>query len=450
MQVSELFSNIISSRDTGTPQGLVSVCSAHPVVIRAAIEQAIEDDRPVLIEATANQVNQHGGYTAMEPGRFRSFVEGEARAMGFPLDRLLLGGDHLGPYPWRGLTADAAMTEARKLVEAYSRAGYRKLHLDASMALGGDSVDASGALAAHVAAEREAMLAAAAESVWVDADRPVYVIGTEVPSPGGMTGGEDTVQVTRPEELEQTVELCRSAFHARGLADAWNRVRAVVVQPGLEFGDYCVHAYCRENAAALVSAATEFDDIVLEGHSTDYQSTAHLRELVEDGVAILKVGPALTFALRECLIGLERIEAELDQYGMLGGSASPSTLAETLEKAMISDPRHWQGHYTGQALVEQRLCRLYSLSDRIRYYWKAPGVETAVNRLLANLESTDIPPGLYSQFAGVPFFSLRDRGLPVTPSALIVESVRCVLRGYSSAMHHRAYTAGIGAMIDHL
>ena len=433
MQVRQIFSEIVASRRSGRPCGLVSICSAHPAVIRAALEQAADDDRPVLIEATSNQVNQHGGYTGMSPHQFRAFVEGEARAMRFPLDRLLLGGDHLGPYPWRGLAADDAMTEARKLVEACARAGYGKLHLDASMPLGGDATDRNGALPPHIAAKREAELAAAAESVCDGTDRPVYVIGTEVPTPGGMTDEDDPIRVTRPEDLEQTVELCRSAFFAKGLDDAWNRVCAVVVQPGVEFGDHAVHAYCREKAAPLVHAARRLVNVVLEGHSTDYQSPGNLRELVDDGVAVLKVGPALTFAMRESLIAMERIETELVRYGMLGDTDGLSHLTDTLEEVMIGDPRHWAGHYTGTA-CHQHFCRFYSYRDRIRYYWRVPAVEASVRRLLVNLESTEIPAGLYSQFAGGSYSSLRNRDLPVSPARLIVESVRCVLRDYVSAV----------------
>ena len=50
----------------------------------------------------------------------------------------MLGGDHLGPYVWRAEPADEAMAKARDLVRDYVAAGYTKIHLDASMRLGGD------------------------------------------------------------------------------------------------------------------------------------------------------------------------------------------------------------------------------------------------------------------------------------------------------------------------
>ena len=72
---------------------------------------------PLLIEATCNQVNQDGGYTGMTPADFRRFVEGIAARTGFPADRLMLGGDHLGPNPWKSLPADQAMGQVTGSIE---------------------------------------------------------------------------------------------------------------------------------------------------------------------------------------------------------------------------------------------------------------------------------------------------------------------------------------------
>ena len=119
-------------------KGIYSVCSAHPWVLEAVIDQALEDESDVLIEATSNQVNHLGGYTGMLPEDFRQRVIGIAASKGFNESRLILGGDHLGPNPWQKQPAHAAMLEAERMVEAYVRAGFQKIHLDASMACAGD------------------------------------------------------------------------------------------------------------------------------------------------------------------------------------------------------------------------------------------------------------------------------------------------------------------------
>ncbi|MGO4211540.1 class II D-tagatose-bisphosphate aldolase, non-catalytic subunit, partial [Terriglobus sp. YAF25] len=118
--------------------GIYAVCSAHPWVIEAAALQALEDGTSLLVEATSNQVNQDGGYTGMQPSDFRSFVGEIAEGVGVPVERLYFGGDHLGPNPWSSLNAVEAMKRACRMVDQYARAGFTKIHLDASMPCLGD------------------------------------------------------------------------------------------------------------------------------------------------------------------------------------------------------------------------------------------------------------------------------------------------------------------------
>ena len=119
----------------------------------------------MLVEATSNQVNQEGGYTGATPADFAGALARAAEAAGLPPDRVLFGGDHLGPHPWRAEAAEPAMAKARELVRQYAAAGAAKIHLDASMRL---ADDASDVVDDGVAAERTAELAAAAEGGRVD------------------------------------------------------------------------------------------------------------------------------------------------------------------------------------------------------------------------------------------------------------------------------------------
>jgi D-tagatose-1,6-bisphosphate aldolase subunit GatZ/KbaZ len=394
--------------------------------------QGVRDGQPVLVESTVNQVNQFGGYTGMTPADFKVLVEAAALSSGLPEERIILGADHLGPYPWRAEAAADAMAKSAALAAASVRAGYEKIHLDASMPLGGDPLTPGGGLDPRTAAEREAELAAAAEAAFAErraadsrASPPVYVIGTEVPPPGGILSSDQAVPVTRVEDFLETVELCREAFQARGIGEAWSRVSAVVAQPGVEYGDQEVHEYDPRKAARLCAAARGSPGVVIEGHSTDYQRPSALRQMVEDGVAILKVGPALTFALRECLFSLEQIEREL-------GARVSSGLAQALEKAMVDDPTHWKAYYSGTA-EQMRLARRFSLSDRCRYYWSVPGVHEAVSRLLSNLAAADVPPALLSQFLPIHYRRIREGALSRDPQTILRESVRLVLEDYSAA-----------------
>jgi D-tagatose 6-phosphate 4-epimerase len=118
----------VASRRRGQPEGITSVCSAHPLVLRAALRHGRENGSRVLIEATCNQVNHLGGYTGMQPADFVALVEKIADEEGFPVDRIILGGDHLGPNPWRNRPAQEAMVEAEEMVAAFIKAGFRKIH----------------------------------------------------------------------------------------------------------------------------------------------------------------------------------------------------------------------------------------------------------------------------------------------------------------------------------
>ncbi len=397
--------------------GLTSVCSAHELVIEAALLQAAEDGGPALIEATCNQVNQEGGYTGMTPVGFRDFVHGIAGRVGVPRRQVILGGDHLGPNPWKHLPAADALAKAGTMVAAYAGAGFEKLHLDCSMGCAGEPASLGDA----VVAARAARLAAQAEAAATAS--PVYVIGTEVPTPGGATEALDHLEPTRPEAVLATYAVHAQAF--RNVAgQAWQRVIAIVVQPGVEFGHEDIVIYAPERARALVAALDRMPGLVFEAHSTDYQPEAALRRLVQDGFSVLKVGPGLTFALREALYGLDAIAAVLQP----GGASVPATM----ERLMTAQPNDWQGHYPGTP-ADQRRLRHYSYSDRIRYYWPMPQARETVDGLLTLLQGVRIPGTLISQHLPRLYGRVMAGTIRPEARALLIETVRDVLRTYSRA-----------------
>jgi D-tagatose-1,6-bisphosphate aldolase subunit GatZ/KbaZ len=421
--MSSVLQRYLVNQRQGAKAGIYSVCSAHPWVIRAAAEQAAADGSLLLVEATSNQVNQFGGYTGMRPAEFRSFVQEHVGAAGVGAERLILGGDHLGPNPWRTLPAAEAMERAKAMVTEYARAGFGKIHLDASMACGGDPERLSD----ETVAERAATLCKASESACEPGNGPVYVIGTEVPVPGGATHSVDEFEVTSVEAATYTLAVHKRIFAEQGLAEAWPRVVALVVQPGVEFDHDAVVSYDRKKVTALVEwLRAQPEQIVFEAHSTDYQLPRAYVEMVEDGFAILKVGPALTFAMREALGALEDMESQLvaqDDW---------SRLSSVIEETMLREPKDWLPYYAG-SLSEQKLLRRYSYSDRVRYYWHRPEIAVAVDRLVANLSKVKIPEGMLSLYLPGQYLRLRMREINGDPVALIVDKVRDVLRTYAVA-----------------
>lgn len=412
---------LLHNRAVAGQAGLWSCCSANEYVIRAALRRARASDTVLLVEATANQVNQDGGYTGMTPADFHAFVEKLAEQEGMPAQRVFCGGDHLGPLTWQHLPETEAMEKARVLVECYVLAGFTKIHLDTSMRLADD--DPGVRLSDETIARRGAFLCAAAERAFAQYEQtrpeavpPIYIIGSEVPIPGGARENEDSVTVTAPADCRATVETFCRTFAAQGLDAAWERVVGLVVQPGVEFADENVITYDRDVARELTRCLDQWPNLVFEGHSTDYQPRACLRQMVEDGIAILKVGPALTFGLREGLFALEQIEKELD------GITQPSALRETLDQAMLDNDRNWAGYYHGGP-EQQRYARAFSYSDRARYYLPDPAVSTAIGRLMDNLNGIKIPPALLSQYLPAQYRRVRDGQIGIQAEDLLTDHV---------------------------
>jgi D-tagatose-bisphosphate aldolase class II non-catalytic subunit len=400
--------------------GLPSVCTSHEMVLEAVVRRARREGTPVLVEATCNQVNHHGGYSGLTPAAFRDMVLELAASQALSRRQVLLGGDHLGPNPWRSLPSAAAMAEAATMVASYATAGFDKLHIDTSMRCADDGIE----LPDDVVAARAAQLVAVAEQAAAGSPNPpVYVIGTEVPSPGGSAERLHEVHVTSPDALLASVEAHRKAFARAGLEAAFGRVVALVAHPGVEFDNANVLVYDRSRAEPLLAALDELPTLAFEAHSTDYQPPEKLAMLVKDGFRVLKVGPALTFALREALYALDSIASEL------GGQQPRRCLKEVMETVMVQDPQHWQAYYRGGP-PKQRLLRHFSYSDRIRYYWQSPAARQAVEGLLEECTRSDIPLPLVSQFLPSVHKRLVAGELAGSPAAWALQAIDDVLEGY--------------------
>ena len=385
--------------------GIYSCCSANEDVIRAVLLRAQRTKTVALIESTSNQVNQMGGYTGMTPADFAAFVHRLAREMGLAAHNVLLGADHLGPLPWVNLPEEEAMAHAEELVAACVKAGYGKIHLDTSMRVASD--DPNALFLTKTCAERGVRLCVACEKAFEEyraehpkAEPPVYIIGSEVPVPGGdFNAGE--MGATTAEDAVNTIAIYRQAYEDAGIAHVWERVVGIVVEMGVEFHEFTLDEYDRRKTTDLVLAMRK-SPLCIEGHSSDYQTAANLGRMCEDGVAILKVGPAFTFSLREAMFALEAIEREVyrDEPERL------SNYRAVLEQCMLEDPRYWKSYYPGSE-NEQRIARAYSFYDRCRYYLARPEVVEARAKLIENLSGNTIPLCMLSQYLPNQYFRVR-------------------------------------------
>ncbi|MGQ9798393.1 MAG: class II D-tagatose-bisphosphate aldolase non-catalytic subunit [Ignavibacterium sp.] len=425
--------DIIRLHKTKNSIGITSVCSANEYVIKASIINAKKHNKNVLlIESTSNQVDQFGGYTGIIPSQFRDIVYNFANDFNYPVENIILGGDHLGPNRWQLESCSAAMEKAKALIAAYVSAGYNKIHLDTSMKCADDG-NPKQPLNPKIVAERTAILCKVAEETFKQKNsndkKPVYIIGSDVPPPGGAKNQDSDLRITPVSEVEETIELTKKEFFTHNLQEAWERVVAIVVQPGVEFGDSNIVDYQSNRAEKLSKFIQEKNNLVYEAHSTDYQKKSLLKKMVEDHFAILKVGPWLTFALREGLFSLALIEKE---YLQSKKNVQLSNLIEVVEDQMIKNPKYWNKYYHGND-DEVRFKLKYSLSDRIRYYWNHPSIDNAVKKMFENLNNYKIPHSLISQFLYNQYLKLREGEISDNPEELLLSKISEILDIYNYA-----------------
>jgi D-tagatose-1,6-bisphosphate aldolase subunit GatZ/KbaZ len=412
---------------SGQIGGMVAVCSSHPMVLQAAMELAATERRPLLVEATANQVNLSGGYTGMTPTDFSAFLRRLSGSVGLPFEQIIIGADHLGPHIWKTETASNAMAKASELASHCVASGFHKIHLDAGMCCADDP---GTVLSPEIAARRAATLCLAAEAAARNRrnqDLPLYVIGNEVPQPGG--GLEDIyhLSVTHPDNLLSSLKIYERTFQDAGLAAAWQRVVAVVVQPGVEFGDRVIAAYDRDQATALSNCHNRLPGFMtFEIHATDYQSSSALNHMVQDHFILLKAGPCLTFAFREAVYALTYIE---DAWP---GIHQRSNLRRVMETLMDFHPQHWRSHYPQNRAESLHFLRKYSFRDRIRYYWAYPEATAAFERLVRNL-MRPIPDALLRQFFPDLYPDIACGALESDPLTIIKHRIQNSLKPYLKA-----------------
>jgi D-tagatose-1,6-bisphosphate aldolase subunit GatZ/KbaZ len=417
--MSDILRKIVARNRAGEVCAIPSVCSAHPDVLRASLMLAEALDRPVVIEATSNQVNQDGGYTGMTPADFIGFVHGIADAAGVARGRIVFGGDHLGPQAWRKGPADQAMAKARVMVADYVRAGFGKIHLDCSEGCAGEPAQLGDTLAAARAAD----LAGAALAATDDPASLIFVIGTEVPPPGGARSDEHgDITPTTPASAAATLTAHAAAFRAAGLGHVLPQIGGLVVQPGVEFSPMEMHYLPQGRDPQLRAVLTGWPQVCLEAHSTDYQQDSAFVRLAELGFAFQKVGPALTFAYRQAVYALDTLRRQ-------AGWASSGPLPEVMESLMLAQPAHWQGHYRGDS-GDIRVERHFGLADRIRYYWPQPEAQAAVAAVLRDLEGRALPDPMLLEAFPAPVIARAHEIGGALPQALIYAAIQMALRPY--------------------
>jgi D-tagatose-1,6-bisphosphate aldolase subunit GatZ/KbaZ len=419
LAMADVLRRVIAANRAHGHAAIPSVCSAHPDVLLASLRLAAQLNRPVVIEATSNQVNQDGGYTGLRPADFVALVRGMAQAAGCAPENVILGGDHLGPQVWRKGNATHAMAKARVMVAGYVQAGFTKIHLDCSEGCAGEAAQVGDAIAAARAAD----LACAALQAAPNPAALLFVVGTEVPPPGGArVGDHGDIAPTTPAAALATMQAHLAAFDAAGLGAACAQIGGLVVQPGVEFSPMQVHHLPLTHDPGYGPVLARYPGLCLEAHSTDYQHPAAYQRLANLGFAFQKVGPALTHAYRRAVYALGHLRQ------IAGGTRAPA-IWDVMEELMLQNPGHWQAHYHGAA-ASLRIQRHGALADRIRYYWPLPQAQAAVTALLDDLNAHPLPDPLVAQGFDAPTIARAQALGGPLPMALIHAEIQAALRPY--------------------
>ncbi|MGL5253605.1 MAG: class II D-tagatose-bisphosphate aldolase non-catalytic subunit [Brevinema sp.] len=418
-----MIKEIISTNRKQGHEALICICSAHKDVIKAAFSYLKKNPTARFsIESTVQQVNQDGGYTGMKPADFAKMVRDIAGEYGISEDSYVLAGDHLGPNVWKKLPSAQAMEKSLILIQEYVKAGYTKLHIDPSMACADDTTPLSVENIALRTAEMIKVAEETASKLFGNSDSLFYIVGTEVPVPGGAQEFEDHVMVTPLSEVDATISIINKHLVDKGLDHVWQRVHGLVVQPGVEFGDEFVAPYTKNQASGLFKALEHHPQMVFEAHSTDYQTQTGLKDLVNDHFAILKVGPELTFAWREALLALDMIDKERNP--------NHKSLRALIEKEMVTHPNYWKDYYQDTE-AELGYKRIFSLSDRIRYYWASPILTEAVATAISQWDS-NLNYAMISQY--LPWvLDVTDQRSNFSAQDILILSVERIINKYYQA-----------------
>ena len=417
-----LLRKIVDCNRNGQGCAITSVCSAHETVLIAALALARETNTPILVEATSNQVNQFGGYTGMTPKDFIGFVRGLMKKLDVDDDLVVFGGDHLGPQCWKDKDAETAMALAHDMMRAYVEAGFTKIHLDCSEGCAGEPRQVDD----RTSAVRAADLAATCEKYAPDKDKLVYIIGTEVPPPGGarQDDGHSGLRPTHPQDAVKTIEVHKAEFAGRTHTGAWGRVIGVVVQPGVEFGALDIDRFDTASPNALSAALRDYPSVCFEAHSTDFQYPDVYPELGRRNFAILKVGPALTFAYRSAVYALDFLRE------WLVPAHGHKRVPEVMEELMLAAPDYWRNHYAGEGVTLRNQLH-FGYADRIRYLWPQPDARESVETLIQDLSGlAALDPMIAQYFSKSVMEMARADTTHAWPVALIIAAIQEELQPY--------------------
>ena len=346
-------------------RALPSLCTSNLDVLKTAIYFCKKKNFPILIESTSSQVNQQGGYSGKKPKDFFYSVNKIAKKINFPKKNLHIGGDHLGPLPWKNLSSKIALHNSIRLINDCLKSNYSKIHIDTSIKCSSDKVLTS----------QEIFLITKTILNKIKKNKKLrkafLVIGTEVPLSGG--NDKSKLKLTSKSQIFHDVEKFKRIRIG-------NKPFGLVIEPGMKFMHYTILSPKFKNFKKKKLISKRFN-FVFEAHSTDYQSLSCLKNLVKNNFKFLKVGPELTFYMTRALFFMEELEKKYF-------SKNKSNIKQKIFIEMMQNKKHWNSYYSGRKKFLKKLI-LNSRLDRIRYYLNKEKIEKSKKILEENINKLD-------------------------------------------------------------
>ena len=353
-------------------KALPSFCTSNIEVIKSILFFCHIKKLPCLIECTSNQVNQHGGYTNKTPKMFIKEILSISKKIKFNSKKLFLGGDHLGPLPWKKRSKTVAIKNSISLINDYLDQKFCKIHIDTSIKCKNDEY-----INSDIIFERTNEILNN-DNIKKKIKDKFLVVGTEVPLSG--SGDNENIIKTSKKQIETEVIKFKKILKKQNLK---NNIFGLVIEPGMK---YMHSSVTKPNFTNFTNKKniSKKNNFVYEAHSTDYQSKKILKQLVKNNFKFLKVGPELTYSYSRSLFFMENIEKN-------NFKLKNSNIKKIIFSSMLKNRKYWEGYYekkTPELLLNSKL-------DRMRYYFNSKPVVNSIKTLKKNINLLDKKSILY-------------------------------------------------------
>ena len=347
-------------------KSLPSFCTSNFEVLNSIMYFCHINKLPCLIECTSNQVNQFGGYTKITPKKFIKKISNIRKKIKFKKNKLFLGGDHLGPLPWKNLKTKIALKNSIKLIDSYLKQDFCKIHIDTSIKCKDEEK-----INSNIIFDRTLKILKN-DKIKKGIKNRFIVIGTEVPLSG--SGDNKRIIKTSNKQIEDEVLKFKKILKQ---IKSQSKIFALVIEPGMKYMHSKITSPDFKNFLDKKKFSKK-NNFVFEAHSTDYQPLRILKKLTKNNFKFLKVGPELTYNYSRSLFFMQNLE---EKFSFKKKSDMKNIILTTMKK----NKKYWKAYYLGgrsNLLLNSKL-------DRMRYYLNLKPIVNSINILKENVNNIE-------------------------------------------------------------